>query len=376
MPTLTLIAEQLLGPVPGGTGRYTAEIGRALAATAPDGWRLDAVTAWHRDTAPARIDGVAGPRRLPVDRRALAELWSRGLPPRVSPDGSVHAPTPLAPARRGAPLVAMVHDAVPWTHPETLTPRGVSWHRRAVGRLVRDADAILAPSQAVAGVLDELFTLGERLHVIPHGYTGLPLPDPAELDAARARLGLPERYVLSVATLEPRKGLDVLVRAFAQAPLARPGDGAAGPVLVLAGQAGWGELSIPRLAEQAGVPPERIRVLGRVSDADLAVAVHGAAAVAVPSRAEGFGLPVLEAMGAGKPVVHSDIEVLNEVAAGAGVAVPVGDHAALAQALAGVLDDADAAQQRAAAGRRRAAEFSWTTAAERTWAVHRSLLPG
>ena len=106
---LTVIVEQCLAPVPGGTGRYAEEITAALAASPPDGWRVRTVTAWHRDRCDAVIAGADGPHRLPAGHRVLNQLWRRGLPPWVR-GTAVHATTPLAPGRlRNA--VVTVHDA-------------------------------------------------------------------------------------------------------------------------------------------------------------------------------------------------------------------------------------------------------------------------
>jgi glycosyltransferase involved in cell wall biosynthesis len=354
VPELAVLTEQLLAPVPGGTGRYTAELAAALAAHAPPGWTVTGVVSRHADVDAARIPGVEGPRVLPLPRRALIAAWDHGVP--LWPGGdSVHAPTPLAPpARRGRGLVVTVHDTVPWTHPETLTPRGVAWHRRAIGRAVRGADAVVVPTAAVARELLLHAPGPAGLHVVGHGPS-------AALAGERAGVpGLPDRYVLAIGTVEPRKGLDVLVRAMAE--LTEP--------LVVVGPEGWGGVDLRTVAAEHGLPPERLRLLGRLGDAELATVLHRATVLAAPSLAEGFGLPVLEAMTAGVPVVHSDAPALVEVAGGAGVVVPRGDAAALAAGLRGVLADPEPAARAAAAGRRRAAEFSWAEAAARVWSLH------
>lgn len=229
-----MIIEQCLAPVPGGTGRYARQVTAAMAQGPPPGWTVRTVTAWHRDTTIAAIPGADGPHRLPVGHRVLAELWRRGLPPLVRGD-QVHATTPLAPGCRHG-LVVTVHDAVPWTHPETLTPRGVSWHRTMVARAAERADAIVVPSLAVADDLAGLFpSAAGRLHVIGHGVTALhPSPD---ADQLRQRLGLPDGYVLCVATLEPRKGLDVLVTAMSH-------PGLENAHLAVVGPAGWGSVNL------------------------------------------------------------------------------------------------------------------------------------
>lgn len=364
MPRLAVIVEQCLAPVPGGTGRYAAQIAAGLARTAPAGWSVRSVVAWHADVDGAVITGVDGPHRLPAGRRVLTALWDRGLPPWPRAD-TVHAGTPLAPTRRGTPLVAMVHDAVPWTHPETLTPRGVAWHRSMIGRLARCADAIVVPSRAVADDLDGLLHLGDRVQVIPHGVTALPVP--ADAAARRRALGLPDDgYLLSLSTLEPRKGLDVLIAAAASPVLA-------GVPLVVVGPRGWGGVDVGAAAVAAGLPPDRVLALGRVSDDDLAAVLAGAGVLAVPSRSEGFGLPVLEGMAAGVPVVHSDVPALIEVAGGAGVVAPVGDFDAWAVAIGGVLADDALAEGLRRAGRERASGFSWDAAATATWDLHLSV---
>lgn len=360
MPVLTVVVDQLLAPVPGGTGRYTREITAALAAAPPAGWQVRTVTSWHRDPAAARVPGAAGPRRLPAGRRVLAELWSRGWPPAV-PGDRVHATTPLAPARRRG-LVVTVHDAVPWTHPETLTPRGVQWHRRMIGRDVRRAERIVVPSTAVADDLAGIFpAASDRIAVIGHGVTTLPVP--ADAASIRGRLGLPDGYVLAIATLEPRKGLDVLIDAMTR-PATREAH------LVVVGPSGWGEVDLPAVAAAAGLAPERLHAVGRLDDRDLAAVLAGATVLAAPSRAEGFGLPVLEAMAAGIPVVVSDAPALVELVGPAGLVSRREDPVSLARAIGDVLDDPSAAAELAARGRARAAGSTWAAAAAQVWDTH------
>jgi glycosyltransferase involved in cell wall biosynthesis len=363
-----MIVEQCLAPVPGGTGRYTVEVGRAVAAAAPAGATVTGWTAWHRDPARARLPGVGGPRRLPLPRRLLTVAWEHRLGPAPARADVVHAPTLLVPPKRGRPLVVTLHDAVPWTHPETLTPRGVAWHRRMADHAAREADRIIVPTQAVADDLSRVLDLGDRVTVVGEGVSAaLRLPADAAQRADRLRLPT-DGYLMSLATLEPRKGLDVLIDA-----LAHPG--APDLPLVVVGQPGWGGVDPARQAERAGIDPGRIRVLGRLDDTDLAVALAGATALVVPSRAEGFGLPVVEAMSVGTAVVSSDAPALVEVGGGATVVVRREDPAALAAALHDVAADEGLRQRLVAAGRDRAASYRWDTAAEQLWKLYTDLSP-
>jgi glycosyltransferase involved in cell wall biosynthesis len=260
--------------------------------------------------------------------------------------------------------VVTVHDAVPWTHPETLTPRGVRWHRAMIEHAVREADAIVVPTRAVADELSQVLPLGERAVVVGHGVTQTPLP--ADVDRRAAALDLPTRYIAMVGTVEPRKGVDVLIEA-----LSRPGAPAV-PVL-LAGPTGWGGVDPAAEARRHGVDPARVRSLGRLADEDLAVFLDRATVLAAPSRSEGFGLPVLEAMAAGVPVVTSDAPALVEVGAGATVVVPRDDPDRLAAALADVLSDDRRRADLVRRGRERAGAFTWQAAAERLWRLYQGL---
>jgi glycosyltransferase involved in cell wall biosynthesis len=182
---------------------------------------------------------------------------------------------------------------------------------------------------------------------------------------ARARsLGLPEGgFLLTLATLEPRKGLDVALRA-----LAHPA--APDLPLLVAGQPGWGGVELELEAAGLGLAPGRVRLLGRVGDADLAVLLARATALLAPSRSEGFGLPVLEAMAAGTPVVTSDAPALVEVGGGAPLVVPRNDPGALAAAAALLATDPQERSRRSAAGRERASHYTWEGAAEALWTLY------
>jgi glycosyltransferase involved in cell wall biosynthesis len=379
MTTLRVILDQMVSPVPGGIGRYTEELARQLIATAPRGSRVAGFVAASPEGDYAlireRLPGLTALHKSALDRRQLALAWQHGFTP-IPGEGLVHATSLLAPLsrhdRHTAPstqIAVTIHDAVPWTHPETLTPRGVSWHRAMARRAERYADAIVVPTHAVAEELAEILSIEGRVRVIGGAVAStLRLPD--DPDAVAARLDLPDRYLLAVGTLEPRKALEPLVRSLA---LGIPDD----VPLIVIGTGGWGGVDVEAVAADAGLSEGRVRVLGTVSDSDLAVALDRAAAFVYPSIAEGFGLPVVEAFSFGTPVVHSDAPAIVEVSAGAGVEVaradPAGYPARLADAIRSVLDDETLAQRLSVAGRDRARAFSWRDAAEKVWQLHADL---
>lgn len=361
--TLAVVLEQVLSPVPGGVGRYARELAAALAS---DG-RVTSWTAWHRDTAAARVAGVAGPARLRLGHQALTLAWQYGVGPVPRGADVVLAPSILAPPRRRTPLLVVVHDAVPWTHPEVLTPRGVRFHRAMGRRLEATADAVLTPTAAAAtDLLRHLPRLAGRVHVIGAGVSAGAVTPPPDAEARAVRLALPPAYLLAIGSLEPRKGLDVAVRALAD-------PGAPDLPLLVAGPVGWGSVNLAGMAAAQGLSPGRVRALGRLDDADLATVLARATLLVHPSRAEGFGLQVAEAMAAGVPVVSSDDPALVETGGGATRTVPVGDAPALAAALADVAADADLRRRLVEAGLVRSADHDWRRVAAGVWAVAASV---
>ncbi|CAN5640291.1 glycosyltransferase family 1 protein [soil metagenome] len=354
--------------MPGGTGRYTRELADALVRTATEDSTVQLWTAWH-SRHELIAAGLPSARRLPLPRRALVAAWERGLPPAPRGMALVHAPTLLVPRVR-VPLVVTIHDTVPWTHPQTLTPRGARWHRRMAERAVSVGAHITVPTQAVADSLAEhgLPIAPDHLHVLGAGVApGLAVQPTAERSQQVAdELQLPPRYVLSLATFEPRKGLDVLFDAMALL-------GPRSPVLVLVGRPGWGAVDPAAEARRRKLPADRIRVLGPIPDSQLAVVLRRADALVMPSRAEGFGLPIVEAMAVGTPVICSDDPALQEVSGGATLIVPRGQPDPLAAALLALSGDDDARYRLGAAGLVRAADFSWDDVARRAWRLYASL---
>ncbi len=359
--TVTVLGLQLCARVPGGTGRYTAHLLDALAANAP-AWAQPQVFAHRRCTGglPSGWPVLDTAMPMPV----LGRLWERGAGPTPAARGVVHAPTLLTPPARGRyRLIVTVHDVVPWSHPQTLTRRGVAFHRRMGRRVAQQADLIVTPTEAVATQVRALLSPRCPVVAVHSGVTVGPVP----VDAAdrRLRYAVDPGYVLFVGTAEPRKGLDVLVQALALPALS-------GRRLVVVGPPGWGDVRVEDLARRAGVS-QRVVVTGAVDEAALATWYAGAAALALPSRAEGFGFPVLEAMAHGIPVVISDDPALVEVAGGAARVAPIDDQGALTEALADAAALGPQRDEWIRAGRSRAAEFTWAGTAARMWAIYRSV---
>jgi alpha-1,3-rhamnosyl/mannosyltransferase len=262
--------------------------------------------------------------------------------------------------------VVTVHDVVPWGIPglNPVTRRFLATQ----AHLIRRCAAVIAVSDSVAGEATRVLDLDPgRVHVVPEGVDPLfsPAPRDGDDDALRRADVPPGDYVLWVGSLryhDPRKGLDVLVEAATRLP----------PVtLVLAGATGEESRRLQGRADDLGL---RLVLPGYVADEDLAALYRGAAAAVLPSQYEGFGLPVLEAMASGVPVVATRTGNLVDLAGDTGVLVPAGDPAALASALSRLLGDPLERQRLAAAGPALAARYTWSKAAERTADVYRLAL--
>lgn len=377
--TLRVILDGAGDVQPSSIGRYTLELARGLIATAPRGCAVTGIVPsspeHEYDRLQRELPGLAALHKSALDRRQLRAAWQHGFT-RLPGAGMIHAPSLLAPLRRhdrfespGDQTVVTIHDAVPWTHPETLPASRVAWSRAMARRAERHADAIVVPTHAVADQLSEVLDLGDRVRVIGGAVSGsLALgPDAAE---RAERLDLPERYVLSVAPFEARTGIRELIWALA--------DPLAGDIpLVLAGARGPADVDLEQTRADARLDPHRLLALGPLGDEDLAVVYSRAAALVLPSVAEGFALPALEAMSLGAPVIHSDAPALVELAADAGLVVRRDDFAGyprrIAEAIRRVLDEAALVNDLAVRGQDRARAFSWRDSAEKTWQLHADL---
>lgn len=379
MTTLRVIVDQIVAPIPGGIGRYTEELTRELIRTTPKGCHVSGVVSSSPESDYELIEmvlpGLDGLFKSVLARRELERAWQHGFT-RLPGSGMVHATGLFAPLFKhdrvnnvGEQVVVTIHDVIPWTNPAALSARRLGWYRAMVKRARKYADAIVVPTHTVASQLAEIYDFGDRVRVIG-GAVSSKLTLPVDPDARAERLELPERYILSVGTLQAHKGIAQLIQAMASTELDDY-------TLLIVGPEGSQGLDVAGIAAEAGLAEGRVRALGFLADADLAVALDRAAVFAFPSLAEGFGLPVIEAFHFGTPVVHSDDPAVLEVSAGAGLAVarePAETYAIrLADTIGSVLADAALAQRMGFAGRDRARSFSWTDSAEKVWQLHADL---
>lgn len=244
-----------------------------------------------------------------------------------------------------------IHDLAFLHDPSHFTRRGLRFFERAL-RIVRDeADLILCSTNTVVeDCADNGFDRG-RLRLVPLGVDPSEA-DPSEVARVRSRYGLDDPYVMWAGTIEPRKNLPNLLAAFGRVDTDR--------MLVLAGPRGWNL----ELGDVVDGSRSRVVTLGFVPRDDLPGLYAGADAFCFPSLREGFGLPVLEAMAQGTPVVTSAGTATEEVAGDAAVLVDPHDPDSIAQGLSRVLDDDSVAERLAVAGKARAAQFSWDRTAE------------
>ncbi|HST15212.1 MAG TPA: glycosyltransferase family 1 protein [Gaiellaceae bacterium] len=331
-----------------GVNNYLRGSLRGLAEAAPD----DEIVAF----APTSLHGSAAIRAalagIDVDLRllplpashAVRTAWSLARRPAaerwLGAFDALHFSDWLFPPQRAGVRATTIHDIVPHHHPEWTTARTVAMHERKYRNAARTCDVVFANSAFTAGDFSDVYSFPRERTLVAHPGIG----EEFTTDGQASDLGLP--YLLTVATLEPRKNLETLVCAFellADLDL----------VLAVAGGAGWGRQ--PQL-DRRGI----VR-LGRVTDEELARLYRGAAAVIYPSRFEGFGMPVTEAMACGAPVVASSHPSLDEASGAAALRADPDDPEAIADAIRSALSKRDELR---ALGLAHAAAFSWRRTGE------------
>jgi glycosyltransferase involved in cell wall biosynthesis len=360
-----------------GVQRSIAEMTRALCAEAPEDEFLAYVPLGWKNHAVLCAENLEFCRSwIPAGNRTLRIAWEQFvLQARVFRDGLdlFHAPCYVMPAWMLKPAVVNVHDILAFTHPEYCR-RGNRVHfQRMLPKTVRRARRIIVPAHPVKRDLVDAFEgLGaDRVRVIPWGVGECfrPVEDPAVRAAAALKYGLPKRFILHVGRAEPKKNLFQLVQAYFVATVNR----GLPHRLVLAGPKGWGVEKLDRFIVEHGLESKVLRI-GYIDDADLPALYSMAECMVFPSLAEGFGLPVLEAMACGTPVLASTLAVLREVAGDAAALVEAGSLPELREALETILCDEEKRAELSEKGRARAAEFTWAAHARKTLEVYREVL--
>jgi glycosyltransferase involved in cell wall biosynthesis len=356
-----------------GTGRYLAHLIREM----PEEVAMDPIAARALPPRAPTRDGVV-PLGTPLDRfPAFAKVWFEQVaaPRAARARGAAvfHVPHFAPPLRAPLPTVVTVHDLVPVLRPEYRRTLAQRLYTGLVCRGLRAAARIVTDSEASARDLERALRVDRRrVRVVPLGVDERFRPprvgEAERAAAARARLGVEGPYLHYLGGLDRRKNVDRLVGAFARLKRARR----LPHRLVIVGVASGGPLFYdPRPdVERLGLA-DSIRLLDRVSDAD-AIALHwGSDAFVFPSSYEGFGLPPLEALACGAPVVCSEASSLPEVVGSAAVLVDAADEAALAAAIGRVLGDRELRRDLAERGPRRAARFTWAETARMTADIYR-----
>jgi glycosyltransferase involved in cell wall biosynthesis len=366
MPVRVALDASAIPDPPGGAGRYVLALAGALDLR-PD----VAMTVVARTADSARWPPPVAARAPAL--RPLRLGWEQVGLPRVVRSLGVevhHGPHYTMPLALGLPSVVTVHDLSFFTHPEWHERTKVAFFRAAIRTSARRAAALVAVSAATAALLEDRVRPRAPVHVIPHGvdHARFRPEDPGDDEAARARAGVSGPYIAFVGTLEPRKDVPTLVRAFDRLAGARPDLS-----LVLAGGRGWGVEAVEEAVRDAA-HGDRVRLLGYLAERDMPAVLRGAAAVAYPSLEEGFGLPVLEALACGAPLVTTSGTVMEEVAAGAALLAPPGDADRLAAALEAVLDAGPGQAERRRLGLEVAARHTWEGSAAAHAEVYRSVL--
>lgn len=326
---------------PTGAGRYTIDLARALSERDDVSLELWArhgdAERWSKTVGTSSVEGRFAPRARP-----LRLAWEQFRLPHLLESSGVevhHSPHYTMPERAKVPVVVTIHDTTFIDHPRWHQRSKVVVFRRALRVAARRASAIVCVSRSTAERFCELCHPESEVFVVPHGVDHERFredePSPGSDDGRLECLSVRRPYVLFVGTLEPRKAVPELVGAFDQIAGARPD-----LTLVLAGRPGWGSREL-HTALSSSHHARRILRLGYVEDEKLPALLRRAAVVAYPSHEEGFGLPALEALACGSPLVTTSGSVMAELAGGAAYLAEPRSVDALAEALIAAVDSPD-----------------------------------
>jgi glycosyltransferase involved in cell wall biosynthesis len=331
-------------------------------------------------TRPFPIADNVRARNIFIPDRYLNILWYRWRLPLYATffSGQVdiyHGPDFALPPLNGKlRKVVTVHDLAFLEHPEYAVPSLAAYLKKVVPEAVASADVVAAVSQTTGqALIDHLKTPREKITVIPNGVGAYfrRITDPVILGATRNKYGLKHPLVLGVGTLEPRKNHIGLVKAFAQAQKKKGGPA----MLALAGGKGWLYEETRQVVSELKLE-NKVRFLGRVSDLELITLYSLADVFAFPSFSEGFGIPPLEAMACGAPVITSNTSSLPEVAGDAALLVDPHDVKALGHSITRLLEDEQLREELRQKGYQRARQYTWSASASKMLSVYQKLYAG
>lgn len=358
----------------GGSEEATVALLREIAEQKPEGmeyvvYALDDFGATYPDVVelfPTRLAALTG-RLKPL--RVVAENTWLAAEARKQRLDLVHHMNAVLPLVRRSPGVVTVHDLQPFDMPRNFHPVKRRYVQGGVPRSVRLSEMVVTPSEFVRqGIVDRF---GVDPHKVRATRWGVDAPrSDVTVAEVQARYRLSRRWFVLNAMTWPHKNHQMLVHAFAK--VAHKEEDV---TLVLTGGAAQEEKALAELVTRLGLGNRVLRT-GRIPRRDLLAVVRGATALTFPSRYEGFGLPVLEAMSLGTPVVAADTTALPEVVGDAGLLLGPDDADAWSEAMLRLLGDEDERTRLAEAGRARAAQFSWKTTAAQTLQVYRDVLAG
>jgi len=349
-----------------GIGYYTEHFVDGLIATRAPG--DDVVLISNGKPAPELYDRWRD--RLRIGGVPVRAIWmQRDANRLLLESGADFAlfPNYLAPLNVVCPFANIVHDLAIIRTPQFFNLGKLAIQRPLLPLITRRATAVGTVSAASRKDIIELLGVPEhRVLMLPGApHPACAVPPAAEVERVRQAYGLGRRYIVSVGTLEPRKNLPTLLRAFDRL-CARSGTATADLDLVVIGGRGWRDREL-RAEIAARRASGRLHTLGYVPEQDLVALYGGAEVLTYPSHFEGFGLPVVEAMACGTPAVATDVPALREVSGGAAVLVPLGDEVALADEIAAIVGDPERRAALRARGLARAKAFSWEASAQRLW---------
>ena len=352
-----------------GIGQYTTRLAQALAAVDSD--NSYTILQSRKGGAPLAEGATVRCRKMWTPPHHRWEQWL--LPLELRPLGLdlLHCPDFIPPFRRSCPAVITVHDLAFLRFPGLLTDESKSYYGQ-IFRAVQSADHIIAVSESTKRDLVALAGADERKITVVYEAAGEMFcpAQAATVRAAKQRYGIAGPYLLFVSTIEPRKNIPFLLQAYARMKETWP-TGSASPRLVLAGKKGWLYESIFEVLDQLGLG-DSVICTGGVAIEDLPALYSGALCFVLPSLYEGFGLPVLEAMSCGAPVIASNTSSLPEVVGDAAILVDPQDLLGLAAAMQRLCQDEALRRQMSGRGVTQAARFSWQRAARETLAVYRA----